>query len=141
MNRRKAVTIAVLTMALLTLMTGVAIAVWEDTKGTRVTANVLPLPGGTFRFSSPGSCRDAVVGYEAHCGINVTNESSTIMVVTAMTVTTTYPDIAIRVVTAGCLNVPIDPGRAHSLNWYYTPSPSAMPGEVAFDIEVTCLGE
>lgn len=126
-------------MVLLALTAGVAIAVWEDTKETQVTATILPLPGGTFRFIYP-HCTEAVVGFGAYCGVDVLNESPTPMVVDTITITTSHPGITISEIRWGP-HGPVDPGWTIIIMWDYLVDPSNEPGEVIFDVEVTCSGE
>lgn len=135
---KKVILVALLVVALLVVTSGIAIAIWEDTKETQVTAVILPLPEGTFHFTS-SLCSSAAVGFEGQCYAYIFNDSPTLLTVDAMTVTTSHPHITIEI--GYGVGMTIDPQQQDNVFWNYLSDPECEPGEITFDVEVTCSGD
>jgi len=132
----------VIVVALLLSTAFVAYAAWEDTRSTQVTANILPLPEDTFQIIY-AYCSETVIGYNANCYIGIVNNSPTPILVgdIVMEVSTDYPAVT-TLVSLNHLTHNISPGEEWQLIFeYYTDDPMGEPGEVTFDVTVTCSGD
>ena len=116
---------------------GIVYASWEDTQSTQVTVNILPLPEDTFLFFS-ARCDDAIQGYGSWCTVALENASSTIMSIDAFTVTISYAGVTVT--SQNGVGRTANPGDLVDILWDYTSTAETVPGEVTFEVEVTCLG-
>ena len=135
---RKSIVTMLVILALLVLVTGVGYAMWEDTQSTQIAATILPATEDTFRIVST-YCTDAILGRGGYCCIYLENESAVDMSVDVVTATTSRPHTDIQgIYGPGRTAIP---GRQVDLGWNYTVYLEGEPGEIVFDVEITCSGD